>query len=852
MIKYRTFRVVPSIPAPLEGLREIAMNYHWCWDKESIELFYRLDRDLWRETHQNPVLMLGRISQERLEELAQDDSYLAHIQRVLVRHVMYMQNKADWFKINHPDSKKIQVAYFSAEFGLAESLPIYSGGLGVLAGDHLKACSDLGVPLVAIGLAYRTGYFQQYLNPDGWQLERYPENDFYNLAAELVKDEKGEPVHIYVAFPDGECRAQIWRVMVGRVALHLLDTNIEENSPRMRSVTDQLYVSDRESRIRQEVLLGVGGIRALKALKYSPSVCHMNEGHSAFLALERIAVAMEEHGLSFEEAKCAVANGNVFTTHTPVPAGNEIFDNELVWRYCHGFASRLGLSKDDFLGMGRQNPKDQNEPFCMTVLALRCADYCNGVSKLHGKVSRGMWSRTWPELPDDETPIAAITNGIHSRTWISSDLCNLFDRYLGPRWQTEPWNKAVWERVKEIPDAELWRTHERRRERLVAFARRRLRQQLENKGAPRSEVKAAEEVLDPEAMTIGFARRFATYKRATLIFRDVERLLQILCHAERPVQILIAGKAHPADNLGKEMIRNIIHICRKEPFRSHVVFLENYDMEVARYLVQGADIWLNTPRRPLEASGTSGMKAAVNGALNLSVPDGWWEEGYNGENGFRIGLGESYDDFEVQNDVESRIIYDLLEKEVAPMFYERGRDGLPREWIRFMKSALASIAPEFSASRMVQDYSERFYVEAARRYETMTAGNYERCRNLIQWKNSVLKNWSRIKVLNIEAEIGAQCSVGVNVPVKVEIEIGDLDPDSLRVEVYYGVLDSEGRLTASTIMPLEKAGDKHGASCVYQGSIRTEKSGGYGYAVRVLPNHPDLSTHNMPGYIIWS
>ena len=848
MINYSSFRVVPSLPKQLEGLRDIAMNFRWCWDKDAIELFQRMDQTLWQQTHQNPLRMLGMVDQRILEELAADDSYLAHLQRILVRQATYMQNKATWYLVNH--NKNVTVAYFSAEYGLVESLPIYSGGLGILSGDHLKAASDLGVPLIAVGLAYRLGYFQQYLNNDGWQLEQNPENDFYNMAVEVVRDDKGTPVEVEVSTPDGPCYAQIWKTLVGRITLYLLDTNIKKNSQMMRDVTNLLYVGDRESRIRQELLLGVGGVRMLKQLDIKPDVFHMNEGHSAFLALERMRSLMQEQGLNYEEAKSAVSGGNVFTTHTPVPAGNEIFENDLVWKYMHETANALGLDRERFLGLGRQDPRDTSEPFCMTVLALRCADHCNGVSKLHGVVSRSMWKETWPGLPDAEVPITSITNGIHTKTWISQELCELFDRYLGPKWVADPSDTSIWNRIDEIPDSELWRTHERRRERMVSFVRRKLRQQLKRMGAPTPEVQRAEEVLDPEALTIGFARRFATYKRATLLFRDLERLAKIVGDEERPVQIIISGKAHPADNQGKDMIRQIVHICRETPFRGRVVFLQNYDMEKARYLVQGVDVWLNTPRRPLEASGTSGMKAAANGGLNMSIPDGWWEEAYNGQNGFNIGEGENFDDYHYQDEVESKIIYDLLEQEVIPAFYDRVRDKLPRTWIKMMKNNLKTNAPNFSAQRMVKEYTEMCYLPAAARTKLLTSEKFERTRQLVHWKKNLVKGWNHIKVLHIDAEINGQCPVGSSIPIEAQLELGKVTPDSLQVEVYYGVLDSEGHLTQPVASPL-KAGEVVDGKCVFKGEMVCKITGKFGYAVRVLPKHEDLSTHNMPGFIHW-
>nr|HPO09946.1 alpha-glucan family phosphorylase [bacterium] len=522
----RRFVVAPRIPDSLKRVREIAYNIWWCWDKEAIELFRRLDRILWEQCYQNPVRMLGCLSQERYEFLANDESYLSHMERVGAKLDAYLKAHT-WFGEQSCPIKTFRIAYFSAEFGLTDSLPIYSGGLGILAGDHLKSASDLGIPLVGVGLLYRLGYFRQYLSVDGWQQELYPENDFYNMPVELERDDKGNPLRISVEYPQGEVKAQVWRVNVGRVKLYLLDTNIEENAPESRPITGQLYVADQDMRIRQEIMLGVGGVRALRALGISPMVYHMNDTHPAFLAIERLREVIADHKMTFAEALEVVAAGTVFTTHTPVPAGNETFPPEMIDRYLSNFYPQLNLTKERFLGLGRIDPSNRSEPFGMTVMALRLSGRHNGVSRLHGEVARGMWNPLWKDVPQAEIPIMHITNGVHINTWISNDLVGLYDRYIGPRWTLTPADQSIWKRVDQIPDAELWRTHVRRRERLVAFARRRLRTQLTKRGAPRAEIEQSDEILDPEALTIGFARRFATYKRATLLFTDLNRLKRI-------------------------------------------------------------------------------------------------------------------------------------------------------------------------------------------------------------------------------------------------------------------------------------------------------------------------------------
>lgn len=647
----RTFAVVPSLPAALEALRPLAYNLQWAWSHDTIELFRRLDSELWETSGHNPVLMLGQIDQGHLAAAATDVGFLAHLERVTREVEAYMGSESTWFQRTHGAAPNPLVAYFSAEFGLTESLSIFAGGLGVLAGDHLKSASDLGVPMIGVGLLYQQGYLKQYLNEAGWQQEAYADNDFHNLPLTLQRGPDGTPLSVQVAYPGRQVAAQIWRVQVGRVPLFLLDTNVPANRPQDRDITYQLYGGDLEMRIEQEIMLGLGGYRALETLGLQPTVYHMNEGHSAFVALERTRRLMDVQGMAFAEAREAASTSLFFTTHTPVPEGHDYFPPDLVERYFGDYAHSLGLSLQDFLALGRHDAASSSESFCMTILALRLASCSNGVSRLHGQVTRHMWQGLWAGVPEDEIPITHVTNGVHFQSWISRDVKELYDRYLGPRWREEPADRSVWQRAEQVAPEELWRTHERRRERLVAFARRRLRAQLEHRGASQTAIEAADEALDPEALTIGFARRFAPYKRATLLLRDPERLARILNSPEQPVQVIFAGKAHPRNDPGKELVRQIIDLARQERFRRRVVFLEDYDMAVARYLVQGTDVWLNTPLRPREASGTSGMKATANGVLNLSTLDGWWDEAYRPEAGWAIGRGETYDDRAYQDDV---------------------------------------------------------------------------------------------------------------------------------------------------------------------------------------------------------
>jgi glycogen phosphorylase len=847
----RTFTVLPHLPERLQPLHKLAYNMWWCWNHDAVSLFRRIDDDLFDAVENSPVKLLGAVDQARVEQLLHDDGFLVHMDRVEEAFDGYM-NGATWFQDTYGEkAKDFRVAYFSAEFGIHESIPTYSGGLGLLAGDHLKAASDLGLPLVGVGLMYREGYFRQYLNVDGWQQESYPENDFFNLPLVLESRSDGSPVLVSIPFPGREVWARTWRIQIGRVPLYLLDTNIPQNNADDRQITNRLYGGDNDTRIRQEMVLGIGGIRALSALGKAPTVCHMNEGHSAFCGLERIRALIEENNLTFAAAREAVTAGTCFTTHTPVPAGNDVFPPHLIDHYFSGYLGRLKIDRQELLGLGRQNPRDDNEPFCMTVLAIRLANVTNGVSKLHGRVSRRMWRNLWPDLPEAELPITSITNGVHTRTWMAPEMAQLYDRYLGIQWERRPTDHQIWKRVDHIPDAELWRTHERRRERLVAFARQRLRAQMKRRGAPPAEVARADEVLDPEALTIGFARRFATYKRGTLLFRNMERFSAIIMNKDRPVQIIFAGKAHPRDHGGKELIAEILHIARRPELRRRLVFIEDYDINVARHLVQGVDVWLNNPRRPLEASGTSGMKVCVNGGINLSVLDGWWVEGYAQDNGWAIGAGEEYTDLNYQDEVESRAIYDLLEQEIVPLFYTRAGDGLPRGWLRLMKRSMSTICPVFNTSRMVQQYIENCYWPSAQRYGALAADKLHRAADLAQWRKRLAQGWPQIRIEAVEANGADPMHVGKELQVKARVQLGAFTPEDIEVQLFHGLVDSLGEIPSPRTVPMSTNGHHDGSMWTFVGMIPCRSSGQHGFAVRVLPKNKDLANSFEPGLVCW-
>ncbi|MBI2892654.1 MAG: alpha-glucan family phosphorylase [Deltaproteobacteria bacterium] len=848
MRNLRRFVVTPSLPPRLERLRELAYNLWWSWNHDAEDLFLRLDSDLWVDMHRNPVALLGAIDQNLLEAAAQNDAYLAHLDDVSADLQRYLSD-GGWFARAHRGSGA-QLAYFSAEFGLTECIPTYSGGLGVLAGDHLKSASDLGLPLVAVGLAYSEGYFRQQLNDDGWQTERYPVADFTTLPMRLVT--KGGTPLVFVEYPGRTVAAQIWRVDVGRVPLYLLDTNVEQNELKDRAITARLYGGDDDMRIRQEMMLGIGGMRALGALGIDPAVCHMNEGHSAFLALERARQRAMSDSIPFSIAAQACSAGSVFTTHTPVPAGHDMFHQDLVEYMMGPYLERLGLDPAELLALGRLDPGDKVSPLSMTVLAIRLSDRYNAVSELHGRVARKMWQKIWPEVHESEVPIRSITNGVHTPSWISREIAALYDRYLGPRWSEEPSTAELWQRVEDIPDAELWRVHERQRQRLVIGVRRLLRAQAERRGAPPGEIAESDEALDPDALTLGFARRFATYKRAVLILRDVERLARILGNKDRPVQVLFAGKAHPRDEAGKELIREIVHATRLPSLKGRVVFLEDYDIGLGRLLVGGVDVWLNTPRRPLEASGTSGMKAAANGALQLSVLDGWWSEAWQPGVGWAIGRGEEWADSEYGDQVEANALYDLLEKEVVPAFYERDLDGVPRSWIACVKRSVRSIVPAFNTNRMVKDYAESLYLPAFERHTQMKAETYRGAMGLFAWKERVRAAWPAVQVAEVRERDGTEVAIGGSLGVEAVVQLGGLQPSDIVVETFTGKLDGRSDLGEPDAIQMALEEDLGGGRFRYAGQIRCRATGAHAYTVRVVPYHPALSHKLEVGLVRWA
>jgi starch phosphorylase len=849
----RTFNVSPSLPSRLEPLRKLAYNLHFDWNVESKDLFRRLDPDLWESSHHNPVLMLGTISQSRLLEVVEDEGFLAQVDRAARQLEDYLQERT-WYKKQRNQHQKECYAYFSAEFGLVDCLPVYSGGLGVLAGDHLKSASDLGLPLVGVGLLYQQGYFAQYLNADGWQQERYPINDFYNMPLHLERNPDGTELRIAVDYPGRKVYARVWRVQVGTVPLYMLDTNIEPNKAYDHDITDQLYGGDIDMRIHQEIMLGIGGVQMLKALGYEVTAYHMNEGHAAFSALERIRILIQEQGLSYRQARQVVASSNIFTTHTPVPAGIDLFAPDKILYYLGYYADIFGLPKEQFLGLGRENTGDLSSPFSMAVLALKMATFSNGVAQLHGVVSRQMFQGLWQKVPVDEVPITAITNGVHARSCVSKSTQELYDRYLGPNWSSAPPDNQLWERMDAIPDEELWRNHERCRLDMVLYVRDHLVKHLCDRGASASDIAQAQEVLDPNVLTIGFARRFATYKRATLWMRDLERIKRILLsNKNRKVQFVIAGKAHPKDIPGKELIRDINHFIREHHLEKQVVFVPNYDIHIARLMVAGCDIWLNTPRRPREASGTSGMKAAMNGLPNLSVLDGWWDEADYVRTGWAIGHVENYEDPNYQDEIEANALYELLEKEVIPLFYDhRDGDGLPRPWVAKMKDAIRLNCPFFNTARMVREYAQRAYFPASDRYHTLTVNNYAPAKELAAWKAKLGEHWFNIKIKDIDVSTASDIEVNQTVAVKAKVDLATLNPDDVQVELYQGSIDANGDIVSAIPVVMDYQGKDPDSLSVYTANITYTTSGLQGLSLRVLPRNQYLSSPYEPRLIAWA
>ena len=837
MYIFNKITVNPQLPKRVGKLLDIANNLWWSWNSEFLRLFKEIDSDLWETVGKNPVKFLKLVSQDKLEDIAKDEEFLAKYDEVVNHFNSYMQTKETWFSKNYPNNANDLIAYFSAEYGIDEIIPIYSGGLGILSGDHLKSASDLGLPFVAVGLLYKNGYFNQKIDGYGTQKTEYTNIDLDNLPILPVKDENGEELIIDVDFPDRKLYLKIWKIVVGRISLYLMDSDIDKNIAEDRVVTLRLYGGDQEMRIRQEIVLGMAGIKLLRRLGLKPSVYHMNEGHSAFLTLEVIKDAMEEKQVSFEVAKSMCSAKTVFTTHTPVPAGNDIFPIELMDKYFSNFWPKLGISREDFLRLGMKNTQGLEQGFNMGMLALRIAGKKNGVSKLHGAVSRRLFSDVWPNIAPDESPIDYVTNGIHTCSWLAPSMKKLFNQYLKPYWQDNIQDDETWNDIKNIPNKELWDTHTDRKKKLFALVKNNITTRLKSSGYNYEEINEIVSKLNPNALTIGFARRFATYKRATLIFRDIERLTQLLNNPERPVQLIFAGKAHPADKEGQDLIRYIHEVSMKPQFKGKIFLLENYNIAMSRYLISGVDVWLNNPRRPMEASGTSGQKASVNGVINFSVLDGWWAEGYNQKNGWTIGDNTEYQSYEEQDIADSESLYNTLENKIIPLYYENKKeDGVSDAWMEMFKNSIISTGGRYSTSRMVIDYTRDYYMELA----NLSKNHYQNLDEVIDftnWKKNMYASWKDIIITqnnnldNITIDAGNQIEVHciVNLPENI-------DCNSIRTEVYYGKILENGIMEQIQTVPMNLVEqDDENRVCKYSAKIELKTGGNYGYTFRAMP-----------------
>jgi len=852
---YRSFTVVTALPAPIAGLREIAQNLWWSWHPEAQELFERIDAAAWEECGHNPVRLLATVSSEVLEERAADMAFVKAYRRVLENLRTYVESVergvADCEAFDHASP----VAYFSMEFCLHECLPIYSGGLGVLAGDHLKSASDLNIPLVGVGLLYRQGYFTQRIDPGGNQLEQYPFLDTSTLPLRILVDNNGDEIRVAVDLAGRTVHARAWEALVGRVRLFLLDPDVEENVARDRQICWRLYGGDRQTRVEQEILLGMGGVALLEdGLGLRPGVYHLNEGHCGFLLFERMRRLMTRGQLTFQEAREAVKASSVFTTHTPVPAGNETFALPLFQQYFGRLAEELGVPWDRIAEMGLATEGDDAQPFSMTVLGLKLTSNANGVSRLHSAVCREMWKDVWKHVAVEEIPIDSITNGVHLTSWIGRGIRRLFGQYTDMRWDENHDDADAWAKIAEIPADRLWYEHSEQKRLLIDNIKRKIVRDYARRAESPQLIRETVERLDPSALTIGFARRFASYKRAYLLFHDRRRLAQLLGDAERPVQILFAGKAHPADRIGKELIRSIVEAARSEDLRGRIVYLENYDMALGRLMTQGVDVWLNTPVRPHEASGTSGMKVLANGGLNCSILDGWWAEAYRAGLGWAIDSGVQYANREHQDEMDSIALLDLLEREIVPLYYDADDRGIPVGWVDAMKEAIATLGPRFTTMRMVKEYYARMYAPAARRKGELRRDDYSGIRSLTAWKRKINARFStvRIEKVAVHGIDGETLPSDTVLDVEMFVRRGRLEPDEIRAELVIGAGDSERFSGQAEVVPFEAARPVDGTGLlVFHLRHHVEQSGSYRYAVRIVPVHPLLASTQETGLVLW-
>jgi starch phosphorylase len=847
-MEVKKFFVKPRIPESLKKLFQLAFNIWSYWDKDAERLYSRIDTLLYSTTRHNLALMLQEIDPAKLEKLGQDKGFIYELEKVYRKFREYIDFEGTYYD---GEEQKIQfhqdriIAYISMEYGLHESIPIYSGGLGILSGDYLKAASDVGIPFVGFGLLYKYGYFNQKINFNGYQEEEYCENRWYTKAVEEVKDPEGNPLVIQVPVRDELFQVKIWKIQVGKIPLYLLDTDMASNSARIRSVTDMLYDSDRDKRIMQELVLGRGCVILCQALNIDPVVYHLNEGHSAFLIVERLMNLMSNGKYSFEEARTLIRHSTVFTTHTPVIEGNENYDAQKIIYYLESEIRQLGLTNEAFLKLGQKNG---SAIFWLPAFAIHFSRFINGVSKIHAQVSREMWKELFPNCYEKEIPIDHVTNGVHAQTWLSQEMTYIFDRYLGPDYLHQAESAEVWEKIYSTPDSEIWSTHLRRKEQLISFIRNRIIKDFQAKGRPMGKIKKVQAILNPHCLTLGFARRFAPYKRASLILRDPERLIKLLKHPEKPIQIIFAGKAHPADQKGKELIKEILDFAKKYDVEDRLVFVEDYNMNVAKHLVQGVDIWLNNPLKPLEASGTSGMKAGINGILNLSILDGWWPECYNGENGWAITAGDGYENYDMKCAAEANQVYELLEDEITEIYYQRNENNVPAEWVRRMKNSIYTVGKGFNMHRVIRAYLYKYYLPQALTHQKLEEEGGALLKELGQWKKKIDQYWDKIYIKDFSTGTeGKMPGAGETIQLKAYVYLDDADPSDYMVELLY-LYSEEGEEPARIKMHFVKRYEDK--SLEYEGHITLKGSGIQGVGIKLFPAW-ELFIETFPGYIKW-
>ena len=851
MYIFNKVTVNPQLPKSIEKLGEISENLWWSWNTEFLKIFKEIDIDLWEQCNKNPVKFLRLVDQEKLERASTDPEILRNYRVNVDNFESYMKSRTTWFSKQYPENKDDVIAYFSAEYGLDETLPIYAGGLGILSGDHLKSASDLGLPIVAIGLLYKNGYFNQKINRNGEQVSEYYNVEMDNLPIKPLKDENGEDVIVNIKLQKDKLYIKVWKICVGRVNLYLLDTDIPENKEEYRGITLKLYGGDQEMRIRQEMVLGIGGVKVLQELGINPKVYHMNEGHSSFLVLEAIKQTIKQKQVSFDIAKDIVTARTVFTTHTPVPAGNDIFPIELVEKYFDGYWKDLGITKEQFLELGMKPRDEIKNSFNMGILALKIAGKKNGVSRLHESVSRELFSDVWPDIAPQESPITYVTNGVHTCSWLAPNLKELYNKYLEPYWQDRIYSDETWKKIDKIPDEELWEAHKQRKVKLLKLVRDNVTSRLKNNGVHYETIREIVSGLNPDALTIGFARRFATYKRATLIFKDLERITQILNDTNRPVQIIFAGKAHPADKEGQDLIKYIHEISLMPQFKGKIFLLENYNINVARHLVSGVDVWLNNPRRPMEASGTSGEKASVNGIVNFSILDGWWAEGYNTKNGWSIGTNQEYYSYEEQDLADSESIYRTLEDKIIPAYYNKNEKSISETWIRLMKNSIMSTGGKYSTARMLVDYTEKLYMPLL----NLTNKYFSSLENVTEYnriKQELYANWNDIKITQENNADNITVDAGNKIKVSCKVELPNIDKDYIQTECYYGKILENGIVEDINIMPMDLVEENNETKTyTYETKIEMKTGGNYGYTFRVMPKHPMLLDPENLNLVKW-